>query len=201
MGRDGLEQRAGVRARAHQVPEVDVGLGRADRVVEVGQPEVVAVLVGDDADAGVLGLRGVVEDLDAGARDLVAARRRVDAWAGGPLGVGPLLAAVVGLVGAGVDHHDVVDDAVGLEQVAVAVPVALVLEVVVGPGEVGVGGRSASTASIAIWPVPRGLSGWPMSLAAPASHESAEYHASECGSISHGVTVPPTSYLPLDISS
>jgi hypothetical protein len=58
-----------------------------------------------------------------------------------PDGVGALGTTVVGLVGAGVDDHEVVDDAVGLEQVAVAVDVALVIDVVVGPGEVGVAGR------------------------------------------------------------
>ena len=109
---------------------------------------------------------------------------RVDGLAGGPLGVGLLLAAVVGLVGAGVHHDHVVEHAVGLEQVAVAVLVALVLDVVVGEREVRVGVGQRLHRVDGHLPVPRGLSGWPTSLAGPASQESAEYHASECGSIS-----------------
>jgi hypothetical protein len=101
----------------------------------------VTELVRDDPDAGVLGLHDVVVDLDAGARDGVAAGGRVDVAGVRPDGVGALGTTVVGLVGAGVDDHEVVDDAVGLEQVAVAVDVALVLDVVVGPGEAGVTGR------------------------------------------------------------
>jgi hypothetical protein len=60
-----------------------------------------------------------------------------------------------------VDDHEVVDNPVGLEQVAVAVDVALVLDVVVGPGEVGLGGGQGvdrvhhQLADLA------GLSGWP----------------------------------------
>jgi hypothetical protein len=98
----------------------------------------VAVLVGDDPDPGVLGLHDVVVDLHGRAGDGVAAGGRVDVAGVRPDGVRPLLAAVVGLVGAGVDDHEVVDDPVGLEQVAV--DVALVLDVVVGPREVGLGG-------------------------------------------------------------
>jgi hypothetical protein len=101
----------------------------------------VTELVRDDPDAGVLGLHDVVVDLDAGARDGVAAGGRVDVAGVRPDGVGALGTTVVGLVGAGVDDHEVVDDAVGLEQVAVAVDVALVLDVVVGPGEAGITGR------------------------------------------------------------
>ena len=54
----------------HQVPEVDVGVAAPDGVVEVGQAQVVAVLVGEDADAGVLGLHDVVGDLQVGAGDV-----------------------------------------------------------------------------------------------------------------------------------
>ena len=48
-----------MRAGAHQVPEVDVGVTAARGVVQVRQTEVVAVLVGEDPDAGVLGLDDV----------------------------------------------------------------------------------------------------------------------------------------------
>ena len=82
-----------------------------------------------------------------------------------------------------------VEGAVRLEQVAVTVPVALVLDVVVRPAEPG-GPRRGLTASIAIWPVPSWLSGCPTSLASPASQESAEYQASEWGSISQGEGAP-----------
>ena len=102
-----------------------------------GQAEVVAVLVGEDADAGVLGLDDVVGDLDVRSGDGVARDRR----GMGPDGVDALGATAAGLVLAGVHEHEVVDDAVRLEDVAVAVDVALVLDVVVRPGEVGLGGR------------------------------------------------------------
>ena len=69
-----LEDRAAVRARAHEIPEVDVGVAGARRVVQVRQAEVVAVLVGEDADAGVLGLHDVVRDLDVRAGNLVSRR-------------------------------------------------------------------------------------------------------------------------------
>jgi hypothetical protein len=70
-----------------------------------------------------------------------------------------------------VHEHDVVDHAVGLEHVAVAVAVALVLDVVVGHGKSGCAVASAATASIGSWPGPSGLSGWPcMSWIAPASY-------------------------------
>ena len=102
----------------HEVPEVDVGVAAAGGVVEVGQAEVVAVLVGEHADAGVLGLHDVVRELQVGAGDGGAAGhgRRVR-----PDRVGALGAAAAGLVLAGVHEHDVVDDAVGLVEVAVAV--------------------------------------------------------------------------------
>ena len=74
-----------------------------------------AVLVRDHAHARVLGLRREVEDPLARVRDLVPAVRRVDGLRAGPLGVRALLAAVVGLVGARVHEHDVVEHAVGLE--------------------------------------------------------------------------------------
>src|SRR5690606_3752476 len=136
VGGHGLEDRAGVGAAGHQVPEVDGGAARAGGVVQVGQAEVVAVLVGEDADAGVLGLHDVVGDLQVGAGHLVAAR---DGAGVRPDGVGALGAAVGGLVLAGVDQHQVVDHAVRLGEVAVAVGVGDVFEVVVGPREVGLG--------------------------------------------------------------
>ena len=65
-----------VRARGHEVPEVDVGVADAGGVVEVGQAEVVAVLVGEHADARVLGLHDVVRELEVGAGDRPRRRRR-----------------------------------------------------------------------------------------------------------------------------
>ena len=92
-----------------------------------------AVLVREHAHTGVLGLHDVVRDLDVGARDRVAAD---DGRGVGPDGVDALGAAATGLVLARVHEHEVVDDAVRLEDVAVTVGVALVLDVVVLPGEV-----------------------------------------------------------------
>ena len=60
---------ADVGARGHQGPEGSVVLGAAGvagGVVEVGQAEVVAELVGEHTQAAVLGLHGVVVDPDAG---------------------------------------------------------------------------------------------------------------------------------------
>ena len=93
-----------------------------------------AVLVREHADARVLGLHDVVRQLEVGAGDGRAAgdRRGVR-----PDGVRTLGAAAAGLVLARVHEHHVVDEAVGLEDVAVSVAVELVLDVVVIEGEVG----------------------------------------------------------------
>ena len=56
----------------HQGPEAG-GVLAAGGVVVVRQTEVVAVLVGEDAEAAVLRLDGVVADPDAGVADLGAA--------------------------------------------------------------------------------------------------------------------------------
>ena len=73
-----------------------------------------------------------------------------------------LRAAAAGLVLAGVHQHQVVDDAVRLEDVAVTVDVALVLDVVVGPGEVRVArGQRVDRVLGRAGPAPAGLSGWP----------------------------------------
>ena len=135
VGRHRLEDRTGVRAGAHQIPEVDVGVARVRGVVQIRKTQVVAVLVGEHADAGVLRLDDVVLDLEVGAGDRGSAR---DVGRVRPDRVGAFLAAATGLVLAGVHEHDVVDDAVGLVDVAVAVAVALILDVVIGPGEVRV---------------------------------------------------------------
>ena len=50
-------------------------------VVEVREPEVVAVLVGEHADAGVLGLHDVVRQPQAGVADAARRRRTVLEWA------------------------------------------------------------------------------------------------------------------------
>ena len=74
--RQRLEDLAAVRAGGHQVPEVDVRVGVAGGVVEVRQAQVVAELVGEDADPGVLRLHDVVRHLQVGAGDGVAAGDR-----------------------------------------------------------------------------------------------------------------------------
>ncbi len=141
---------ADVRARRHQRPERRVVLGAArvpGRVVEVGQTEVVAELVREDAEAAVLRLHRVVADPDARrvvrdqrARDEPAAGADVDpcdpAGAAGlevrerpvaPDRVRALLRIARGLVAAGVDDLEVVDEAVRLVEVAVPVDVVAVL--------------------------------------------------------------------------
>ena len=79
------------------------------------------------------------------------------------------------------DHHEVIDDAIGLEHVAVAVDVALILDVVVGPWEVGLLGRDlvdrvhdhlGDAARIVRMPNVTG---------ATAAQVSAAYQPSECG--------------------
>ena len=134
-GQDAVEP-AGARAAAHDVPEARVRVARPDRVVEVGQAEVVAELVRDDAGLGALRLVGDVRHLVARAAERVAAGALVDDVGVRPQGVRPLLAAAVGLVDARVDDDDVVEHAVGLEQVAVPVDVLLVLDVERRPVEV-----------------------------------------------------------------
>ena len=136
---------------AHEGPEGGVVLGAAGvagRVVEVGQTEVVAELVGEDAEPTVLGLDRVVVDPDTGrvvghvsARDESIVAADVDADAVGaaelevglpavaPDRVGALVGVARGLVATGVDDLEVVDDAVGLLEVAVAVDVVAVLDV------------------------------------------------------------------------
>jgi hypothetical protein len=126
-----------VRARAHQAPELDVRIARAARVVLVRQTKIVAELVREHADAGVLRLRDVVEHLDpAGTRDCVTARRRVDDGSVRPDGIRALSLAAAFLAGARMDDDEVVDHTVGLVQVAVTVEVALILGVVLRPREV-----------------------------------------------------------------
>jgi hypothetical protein len=108
-----------------------------------------------------------------------------------------------------VDEHEVVDDTVGLEEVAVAIGVRGVLDVVVRPGKLGFWAASVLTASMPREAAPAGLSGCPLSsCSAPGCHTPGEtsmqvsmpYHASECGTWTHGVAWPSTVYLPLDIS-
>ena len=124
------------RATAHQRPEGGAVVA-AVGVVEVGQAEVVAELVREDAEAAVLGLGRVVTDPDAGVTELHAAEL-VDAGPGlaGAGGVGVpavrpdgvvALGAAAGLLAlTGVDRLEVVDVAVGLVEVAVAVVVVAV---------------------------------------------------------------------------
>src|SRR5690606_23002505 len=106
-------------------------------VVEVGQAEVVAVLVGEDAEAAVLRFGGVVADPDAAVADRhtthrVRGRSGVAFYVGegvravGPDRVGALLASAGFLALAGVDRLEVVDVAVGLVEVAVTVVVIAV---------------------------------------------------------------------------
>lgn len=150
---------ADVRSGAHERPERRRVLGTArvpGRVAEIGQAEIVRVLVREDAEASVLGLDGVVADPDAGrvARDRHAARHaaatgvdareaarstglngRVPAVA--PDRVGAVIWVTGGLVAARVDDLEVVDEPVRLLEVAIAVevvPVPLVerLEIVRG---------------------------------------------------------------------
>ena len=119
-------------AGAHQGPEAGAVLAAAG-VVEVGQAEVVAELVGEDAEAAVLRLGGVVADPEAGVADLDAAV--LVATAGPPLRVGVDRPAVrpdrrrgcAGLLAlTGVHGLEVVDVAVRLVEVAVPVVVEAV---------------------------------------------------------------------------
>ena len=118
----------------HQFDRVLAGPARG--VVVVRQAEVVAVLVGEDVRAAVLGLDRVVADPQAGVADLGTAalvRRRArrpvvleGVPAVAPDGVLALLRVAVGLVATGVDDLEVVDVAVGLVEVAVTVEVVAV---------------------------------------------------------------------------
>ncbi len=141
-------------AGRHQRPEADRVLGGVGRVVQVRQTEVVAVLVGEDAQAAVLGLCGVVADPDAGVADLGAAglvvgrAGRAGVGAVGvpavrPDGVGALDAAARGLVLTGVHDLEVIDVAVGLVEVAVVVEVVAVPLVVLGEIGLDLLGRTA----------------------------------------------------------
>ena len=125
-----------------------------------------AVLVGDGRQAAVLGLDRVVAGPDAGVADLGAAERVLrgagDAGVGdegvpavAPDGVLALVRVAVGLVAAGVDDLQVVDVAVGLVEVAVAVEVVAVLHVV--GGQLGLdllGGAPARFWSATHWFMP-----------------------------------------------
>ncbi len=148
---DGLLAGAEPGAGGHQRPETG-GVVAAGGVVLVRQAEVVAVLVGEDAEAAVLRLDGVVADPDAGVADLRAAELVVLGAGGAGVGaegvpaVGPdrvlaLGAAAGGLVLTGVHDLEVVDVAVRLVEVAVAVEVVAVPLVVLGEVllDVGVG--------------------------------------------------------------
>ena len=131
--------------------------GVAGGVVEVREAEVVAELVGEDAQAAVLRLDGVVADPDAGrvVRDRVGRVRALAEGAGvgadvdtgqstgaaglevavpavAPDGVGAVGRVTGRLVAARVDDLEVVDEAVGLVELAVTVDVVAVL-VVEGP--------------------------------------------------------------------
>ena len=129
----------------------------------------------------------------------------------GPDGVDALGAATAGLVLAGVHEHEVVDDAVRLEDVAVTVDVALVLDVVVRPREVRLGGGERVDRVVAErarrrpdCPGGRSWTGWRPARHSPLAfwvQRYAPYHASECGTVTHGVAEPLTVYAPLDISS
>src|SRR4029453_15794353 len=72
---DRLVVRSGLAALRHHRPPVDAVVRARNRVVEVGQAEVVAVLVREDRHAAVLGLDRVVTDPEAGVSDLGAAEQ------------------------------------------------------------------------------------------------------------------------------
>ncbi|KDN84967.1 hypothetical protein KCH_34940 [Kitasatospora cheerisanensis KCTC 2395] len=125
-------------ARGHQGPETDrVVDALAAGVVQVRQAQVVAVLVGEHAQAAVLRLHGVVADpqaggADRGAAQLVVVRAGLARLVGvhvravRPQRVVALDAAAGGLVLTGVDDLEVVQVAVRLVEVAVAVEVVTV---------------------------------------------------------------------------
>ncbi len=136
-GADGVVAGCGLPALRHDRPPVHGVVRGIAGVVEVGQTEVVAVLVGDGAHAAVLGLHGVVADPQPAVGDLAAALLAlcrsghalvalVDEPAVGPDGVLALDLVTVGLVAAGVDDLEVVEVAVGLVEVAVTVDVVAV---------------------------------------------------------------------------
>ncbi len=64
VSRDGLEDWAAVAPGVHQIPELDVAFAAAHDVVEVGQAQIVAELVGEDPHARILRLHDVVENPD-----------------------------------------------------------------------------------------------------------------------------------------
>src|SRR5665811_1326077 len=124
------------RAAAHQGPETGAVLATSG-VVEVRQTEVVAELVGEDTEATVLGLGGVVTDPHPGVTYLGTSSEvarwasgtkvcGVDVPAVGPDGVRALRAAAGFFALPGVNRLEVVDIAVGLVEVAVVVVVVAV---------------------------------------------------------------------------
>ncbi len=172
VGAGGVLALAQVRGGGHQRPEVDAVVAAAG-AVQVGQAEVVAELVGEQADAAVLARLDVVVDVQAGvadrrAADLVAGRAdlagrvREGPAAVRPQRVGALRAAAPGLVGAGVHDDDVVQVAVGLGELAVLVVVVAVVDVVLGQLGLDVRGRAA-LGDLAVVP---GLDGVPDELLA-----------------------------------
>ena len=177
VGGLGLDQFAAVRADRHDVPEADVAVGgRADGVVQIGQTEVVPVLVGDHADPGVLGLSGVVEDPDAaglrdGARHRWRRRRRCSTTI-------PRTSPARLRRPPGRYRHAARSRGPERRQARRGCRRRRSRP---GPrrrtaprGSPGSAAASALTASMAICPVPSGLVGWPMSLDSPASQVSAE---------------------------
>ena len=161
----------------HERPEAGRVLGAAGvarRVVEVRQAEVVRVLVREHAEAAVLGLDRVVADPDAGrvvrdaagrpprraARADVHARkatgaatlnRRVPAMA--PDRVGALVRVARSLVAAGVDDLEVVDEAVRLVEVAVAVEVVAIPDVERASGTSAICGDRLARGQLSLDPV------------------------------------------------
>ena len=86
-------------------------------------------------------------------------------------------------------HDDVIEDSVRLVQVAVQV--TLVLDVVVGPREVGA--RGCERGDRIDSHLPRAEQVVRVAdITGLASQLSAEYHASECGRVSQGETSPPS---------
>src|SRR5699024_3147656 len=126
-------------AGGHQGPEAGAVVA-AHRVVHVRETEVVAELVGEDAEAAVLRLGRVVTDPEAGVAQLDAAllvllgAGLADVVAEGVPAVAPdgvlALGAAAGLLAlTGVDRLEVVDVAVRLVEVAVTVVVVAVPDV------------------------------------------------------------------------
>ena len=123
------------RPGAHQRPVARAVVRSAGRVVEVGQSEIVAELVREDADAAVLGLDGVVAHPQVRAGQVVAAQQ-ASGRSGVVIGVrvprvtpdrvSTLRAAAGFLAFAGVHEAEVIDIAVGLGEVAVAIAIVAI---------------------------------------------------------------------------